>query len=87
MAESLIIEILAHMDAGDRRQWTGEQDTRPLSDLGRRQARRLCDELAREAIDALYSSPALRARQSIEPLAQRFGLPVTMLPGLHETDG
>jgi broad specificity phosphatase PhoE len=34
----------------------------------------------------LYSSAALRARQSIEPLAQRFGLPISLLDGLHETD-
>ncbi len=87
MAKSLLIEIFTHMDAGDRWQWTAAQDTRPLSELGRRQAQRLCDELARDAIDALYSSDALRARQSIEPLAQRFGLPVTVLPGLHEIEG
>lgn len=87
MAESLIVELLAHMDAGDRRQWTTDQDTRPLSELGRRQAQRLCDELAREPIDALYSSAALRSRQSIEALAQRFALPITILPGLHETEG
>src|SRR5688572_3918440 len=37
-------------------------------------------------IEALYSSPALRCLQSIEPLALRFRLPVTQLAGLHETD-
>ncbi len=83
----LVIELFAHMDAGDRRLWTADQDTRPLSDLGWRQAQRLCDELARSPVDALYSSAALRCRQSIEPLAERFGLPVTVLPGLHESDG
>ena len=83
--EGLIIEMLAHMDAGDRHKWTGDQDTRPLSELGRRQANRLCDALGRDPIDGLYSSAALRARQSIEPLAQRFAVPITVLPGLHET--
>lgn len=87
MTERLVIELFAHMAAGDRRQWTADQDTRPLSELGQRQGQRLCDELAAEPIDALYSSAALRSRQSIEPLAQRFGLPVTILPGLHETEG
>ena len=87
MTERLVVELFAHMDAGDRTKWTADQDTRPLSDLGRRQAQRLCDELAREPIDALYSSAALRSRQSIEPLAQRFGLPIAILPGLHETEG
>jgi broad specificity phosphatase PhoE len=84
---SLIIEMLAHMDAGDRRKWGGDQDARPLSELGQRQANRLCDALARDPVHALYSSAALRARQTVEPLAQRFKLPVIILPGLHETDG
>ncbi len=83
----LVIELFAHMDAGDRRQWNEDQDTRPLSDLGLRQAEHLCHELAREPINAVYSSPALRCRQSIEPLAERFAVPVTILPGLHETVG
>ena len=85
-SQSLILELFAHMDAGDRRQWAGDQDTRPLTELGRRQAERLCDELGHEPITGLYSSAALRAMQSIEPLAQRFGLPITVLAGLHETD-
>jgi 8-oxo-dGTP diphosphatase len=83
----LTIELFSHMDAGDRTKWTDPQDTRPLSDLGRAQAERLCNTLARAPIDALYSSAALRCRQSIEPLARAFRLPVTVLPGLHETDG
>jgi broad specificity phosphatase PhoE len=84
--DELIVELFAHFDAGDRRLWTADQDSRPLSDLGRRQAAVLCEALATSPIDALYSSPALRCLQSIEPLAQRFGLPVTKLDGLHETD-
>ena len=86
MAASVIIEMFAHLDAGERQKWTTDQDTRPLSDLGRRQANRLCDALAGGRIDGVYSSAALQARQSIEPLARRFGLPISILPGLHETD-
>jgi broad specificity phosphatase PhoE len=85
MTERLFVELFADMDAGDRRLWTADQDTRPLSELGRQQARYLCDELAREPINAVYSSGALRCLQSIEPLADRYGLSITVLPGLHET--
>lgn len=74
------------MDAGDRRLWQADQDTRPLSELGIRQAKRMCDELAKAPVDALYSSAALRARQTIEPLAERFSLPIADLRGLHESD-
>jgi 8-oxo-dGTP diphosphatase len=83
----LTVEIFAHLDAGDRRLWQGDLDERPLSELGRDQAQALCEALAVEPVDALYSSPALRCRESLEPLARRFGLPVGVLPELRETDG
>jgi broad specificity phosphatase PhoE len=84
---ALSIELVAHVDAGDRRLWAGDQDLRPLSELGRRQAARLAEALAAAPLDALYSSPALRCRQTLEPLAERFGLPTTVVPDLRETDG
>jgi len=87
MPDKLVVEIFGHMDAGDRTQWTEDQDLRPLSELGRRQAERLCEALATQSFDALYSSPAMRARQTLEPLAGRFELPITPLEGLRETDG
>lgn len=84
---SLVVELVPHMDAGDRTLWKGDQDERPLSDLGRRQAETLAGMLAAAPVDALYSSPALRCRQTLAPLAARFGLPITVLPELRETDG
>jgi 8-oxo-dGTP diphosphatase len=84
---TLTIELVAHLDAGDRSLWTGDQDVRPLSELGRRQAARLAEALAVAPFDALYSSPALRCRQTLEPLAERLGLPIAVVPELRETDG
>jgi 2,3-bisphosphoglycerate-dependent phosphoglycerate mutase len=46
----------------------------PLSHLGRRQATVLADLLAPLNIERVYSSPYLRARQTIEPLAEKIGL-------------
>jgi 8-oxo-dGTP diphosphatase len=83
----LTIELIAHVDAGNRRLWRGDQDERPLSDLGRRQAEHLTKRLAVEPVDTLFSSPALRCRQTIEPLSKRFGLNIEKLPALAETDG
>jgi len=85
--QALTIELVAHMDAGDRRLWAGDHDVRPLSDLGRGQATRMADTLAAGPVDAFYSSPALRCRQTLEPLAARFGLPIVVVPDLRETDG
>jgi 8-oxo-dGTP diphosphatase len=75
------------MHAGDRTQWQGDQDLRPLSELGRLQAERLAEVLAVEPIDALYSSPALRCVQSMQPLGRRFSLVIQKHPGLHEANG
>jgi 8-oxo-dGTP diphosphatase len=84
---ALRIDLLPHVDAGDRTRWTGDQDERPLSDLGRRQAAALVEALAAAPVDALYSSPALRCRQTLAPLAERLGLRVAVLTELRESDG
>lgn len=83
----ITIELVGHMDAGDRRLWTEDQDLRPLSELGRRQAARMAEALAHGPVDGLSSSPALRCRQTLEPLAARFGLAIAPIPELRETDG
>ena len=79
---TLIIDLVPHLDAGDMTKWQGDQNVRPLSELGRRQAAAIADALGEEQVDALYSSPALRCRQSLEPLAERFGLGIEVLAGL-----
>ncbi len=81
---TLTIDLVAHMDAGDRTKWQGNQNERPLTELGRQQALAIADALSAEPADALYSSPALRCRESLEPLAERLGLPVATLPELGE---
>jgi broad specificity phosphatase PhoE len=79
----LIVELVPHADAGDRSLWRGDQDERPLSDLGSRQAELICRDLRSEPIDGLYASPALRSRQTIEPLANG-GLELVVLSDLRE---
>ncbi|GAB2828678.1 histidine phosphatase family protein [Lentzea nigeriaca] len=56
----------------------------PLTELGHKQARELADTLAGEEIAAVYASIGLRARQTALPTAERLGLPVQILPGIHE---
>ncbi len=57
-----------------------------LTDLGREQAATLADYLAGMDVAAVYSSPSSRARETIEPLAQRKGLAVTVLDDLRDVD-
>jgi len=62
------------------------QTDRPLSDFGRRQARRLAEELADEELEAIYSSDLVRARETAEIVGKRLGLPVALDPDLREKD-
>jgi probable phosphoglycerate mutase len=57
-----------------------------LSAEGAAQADRLADWLAAEAVDAIYSSPMRRARETADPLAARLGLEVTIDDELSEFD-
>jgi len=59
---------------------------RGLSDLGRDQAEAVADALiaAGVPIDAIYTSPLARTRQTAEPLVTRTGLTPTELYGLRE---
>lgn len=56
----------------------------PLTELGHKQARELADLLAGESVTAVYASTGLRAQQTAAPTAERFGLPVQILEGVHE---
>jgi phosphohistidine phosphatase SixA len=58
--------LLRHAHAGNPDGWSGDDDLRPLSEKGRRQASRLGEVLARwcEAPDLLITSPRVRARET-----------------------
>ncbi len=56
----------------------------PLTELGQKQARELSDVLLDEDISAVYASIGLRAQQTAAPTAERLGLPVQILEGVHE---
>jgi broad specificity phosphatase PhoE len=65
-------------------------DSRPpgprLNSKGRQQAASLAQRLAGEPVVAVYSSVALRARQTAEAIARPHGLEVIVRDGLHEVD-
>jgi 8-oxo-dGTP diphosphatase len=84
---SLTLDIFIHMDAVGRNDWTGEPDDRPLSELGRKQAEQIAEQLLAKPVDAIFSSPAARCRESLEPLAASAGLEVKVMPGFKDTRG
>ena len=67
--------LLRHAHAGDPEGWSGDDDLRPLSEKGRRQASRLGAALARwsEAPDLFITSPRVRARETAELAAEALG--------------
>ena len=58
----------------------------PLNDRGRLESDLLAERLSRLTIDALYTSPLSRARDTAETVANRLGLDVVERPALMERD-
>lgn len=82
-AAEVTIELVPHCTSVARDGWTGSHDVRPLAELGSRQAAALAEAIG-TGIDGIYSSPAVRCRQTVGPLAAAAGLPVHDLAELYE---
>lgn len=74
----LELYLVRHADAGDSALWTGDDRERPLSKKGRRQAKALARTLKDLGlrVDALISSPLIRAAQTAKPIAKATGVEV-----------
>jgi 8-oxo-dGTP diphosphatase len=86
-ASKFTLDIFIHMDAVGRNEWSGAPDDRPLTEAGKAQSARIAEVLRGDRLDGLYSSPATRCRESLEPLAEWTGLPVVVMPGFRDTLG
>lgn len=70
------IFLIRHAKAGSRSAWIGDDRDRPLADDGWAQARAIARLLAASGPTELVSSPHLRCRQTLEPLAEATGLTI-----------
>ena len=78
---SLITVILVrHAYAGRKSDWDRDDDLRPLTARGLHQAAALIESLVDDDIGVVWSSPALRCRQTVEPLAAARSVPVQDTP-------
>jgi 8-oxo-dGTP diphosphatase len=68
--------LVRHAHAGDREHWDGPDDERPLSPRGYEQTDALTAAFATSPIGRVLTSPAVRCRQTVEPLAARLGVAV-----------
>ena len=78
--------LVRHGHAGNRRDWDGPDELRPLDDRGRREAAQLAQVLPVFGPVAVSSARRTRCEQTVEPLAERLGLPVQPLPELGEEE-
>jgi broad specificity phosphatase PhoE len=76
--------IVRHAKAGSRSAWAQDDDLRPLTKAGARQADALADRLADEPFKRVVSSRFVRCVQTVAPLAERLGLEVEDHPALAE---
>ncbi|MET9019875.1 histidine phosphatase family protein [Actinopolymorpha sp. NPDC004070] len=84
--DGFMLELVPHCSSVRRQGWTAEHRVRPLNEEGHAQAGALVKALGTR-VDAVYSSPALRCRQTVQPLADAAGLAVTELSELDEAAG
>ncbi|MDF5754823.1 NUDIX hydrolase [Spongiactinospora sp. TRM90649] len=77
--------FVRHALAGSRQEWPGDDDERPLDDDGVAQAAGLAEALTGFRPEVLISSPSRRCVQTLEPYAERHGLPIRQEPALAET--
>lgn len=72
----LVLHLLRHAHAGDRMDWDGDDDLRPLSRKGRRQSERLGEFLDAHGVrpDVIVTSPRTRAAQTAEAVGEALKL-------------
>lgn len=76
--------LVRHAKASSRYRWEGDDRLRPLTKKGREQARQLMEALAPLEPERILSSPYIRCMQTMEPLAEKLGLPIEATEALAE---
>jgi 8-oxo-dGTP diphosphatase len=84
---TVVVALVRHAHAGERAEWRGPDDARPLSEKGREQTRALTTTLAEIGAARVLSSPATRCIETVEPLAARLGVEVETVDELAEGAG
>jgi phosphohistidine phosphatase SixA len=78
-----VIHLVRHAHAGKRGSHDNERQ-RPLTELGKRQAKSIAEIIALAGVSRILSSPFARCVQTMGPLSDAVGLPVEEDPRLAE---
>ena len=68
----MAIHLVRHADAGNRPQWDGDDETRPLNERGTTQAHTIADLLAPLEVGRILTSRYRRCVETVEPLAEKL---------------
>ncbi len=68
--------LVRHANAGNKEEWEGDDDLRPLDEMGRDQADELVRLLSRFEVMKLVSADNLRCVQTLKPIADSIGLEI-----------
>ncbi|RCG31261.1 NUDIX hydrolase [Sphaerisporangium album] len=84
--ETTPLVLVRHASAGEREEWTGDDDLRPIDKEGEEQSRALAEVLYGYRPATLLSSPSKRCVQTLVPYAARELLKIGTDRLLTETD-
>jgi 8-oxo-dGTP diphosphatase len=76
--------LVRHAKAGKRADWTGDDDLRPLSPAGWKQAEAVRKLVPLFGVDRVFSAPRLRCVQTVRGVAEDLGAEVAQEPRLAE---
>jgi phosphohistidine phosphatase SixA/8-oxo-dGTP pyrophosphatase MutT (NUDIX family) len=77
--------LLRHAKAISRDAWQGDDDDRPLDDLGENQARRLLAIYQVFNLSQIHTSDAVRCFSTVEPMAKGLGIKLEVTGALSES--
>ena len=78
--------VVRHGRATKRTTWKGSDDERPLTTVGRMQARALIPVLSAYGVTRVVSSDSLRCLHTVAPYARDHVLGIEAVPGINEED-
>lgn len=84
--DSATVLLVRHAKAGNRSEWSGDDDARPLSEAGLRQRDALAALLPLYNPKRMYSAPRVRCTQTVAPVAENLGIEINREPVFAEED-
>ncbi|GAB2637833.1 NUDIX hydrolase [Nocardia goodfellowii] len=84
-ARTSTLLLVRHAKAGRRDRFDGPDAERPLERAGQAQAQGLVPNLLAFGASEVFSADPVRCVQTVQPLAEKLGVPITLEPLLSET--